>query len=274
MEHLDFLNKNLYRRYPIRQDSSLISVSDLQLPDNIFCGARFTATISQTTLFISSVSFRNGQIKLTISTPAAIVGCGACTITHDYQRLVITSLVAGFDGYVIFGLKDSILALNSTYVFTQSTARIEDSLITVFAYPVIKSIYTDRASRTGDVKLTYSNIKEVQTASQLNLSLVDKTGLYATSDRSSVFNNCLPSGIKSINGVLPNSTNNIDIYSIDPLELDLISSHSIGIKAKDITLAKLCDAAKEIPPLIKTSTYLGDIITTTKEEWKGWSQYK
>lgn len=284
MENLDFLNKNLYRRFPIRQDSTLLSTSGLQLSDDVITGGRFTVSTTTTILFISSISFNNGLVKVVISTilPSdrfVVLGCASGQITEDYQRLIFTPLDSFFSGYIIMGLKSTIDSLNSTYEFTASnysegdnSARIEDSLVTRFSYPLVSSIESSDTTKTGAIALTYSNIKETPDAALpiLNLTLIDKTGLYLTGDLSSAFDNCSNAGIKTINGVTPDANGNIDIYSIEPVELSInLITKSIGVKVKDLTLLKLCDKNNLTPPNKKQNNY-NDVLTVTEEEWRKW----
>jgi len=131
VNNLDFLNKNAYRAYPIRQGSGVTSLQGVQLPQFLITSISlsvpsYSGALSYTP-FVSQVNINNSvltvgiSLYLTYSSNTSTVGLGyfTGTITQDFQSCYFNPFPnSGADGFMTTGPLSEIAGLNATYTFT------------------------------------------------------------------------------------------------------------------------------------------------------------
>lgn len=277
MFHVDFLNKNTFRNYPIRGTASAIGQDGIQLPTALLCSAQFTVTSSYSDVFIARILVNATYLNILVG---AYIGGVLChlgvfseNITADYQRMGLTPLIAGVYGMVVVGRQDTLNEYQGTHEFTYSTAPIEDSLVTCVPSPAVSSIFHNGIGLTGDIVFQYNNIKrDLTNTSSIELAVINKESVRAVNDTSPQLGNCPNTPIGSMNGVEPDDNGNIDIYGIYPVKIT-IEAGRLGLSVPSLTRTELCAEEKRIPPSKNSSAY-GDIKTVAKPEWKSWAQYQ
>lgn len=286
MYHVDFLNKNTFRNYPLRSGGVIVSEEGITLPTALLSSIQFSVPVGYTHVFISRIYVNSNYLNILIAGKVGSVvhylGFFDGTVTEDFQQLKWSSLLDTVFGSMLIGRSASLIEYQGTHTFTEVTGRVEDSLVTVVVAPTLTSINHDGIKLTGQITFSYNNVREIANTTKLQLEVINKETIRAVNDLSSQFGNCATPPIGSINGVLPDENGNIDIFGIAPvtIEIDAMRSGISLITTPTISRSELCADIQQIPDLIKTSYYLqnigptGGTITTLVPEWLSWSWYK
>lgn len=276
MLRVDFLNKNTFRRYPLRADKSVVSTEGLSLPDDLFCAAQFTVPGWAQRLQLRRVYVREDYINILVScfngATLTYIGYFDGNVTSDFTKLTFSSLDPGIFGMLTIGRASVLKSLNGFYNFANDTAMIEDSLVTYMTPPGVLSLLLPEGPMSGRISLEYSNIQQTPNPLAIQLDVLSKESIRAKNDKSAQFGTCRVNPIGSMNTVQPDSNGNIDIYGIAPLKIH-VSAAGLRFDIVGVSRSELCAEDQRIPPLIPISTYLRDITTTTVPEWKTWPQY-
>lgn len=280
MLDVSFLNKNLYRRYPLRSSSTMVSQQGIEVPLTLIAGARISSVYGYHQLYISRLIVNGNHLNMTISntSPAETVGYFSVDITQDYQTVKLTPVKDFTAGYIVFGQQNALSVLQGANTFIYDTSALEDSIITCVQAPIIKAIMVGENRITGVVKAEYDNIKETPSAGTLTLDVIDVNSVLSRTDIGTSRLNCPTLAIGGINNVTPTTDGNIDIYGILPVIIE-ITDTGIVATTPGLGFNEICANVKNnIPPVPAVSDsakslYIGDIITATAEEWKTWPQY-
>ena len=276
MLHVDFLNKNTFRRYPLRADLSVESNEGLALPDGLFCAAQFSAPGWCKKLQIRRVYVNDNYINVLMScyngNIQTYVGYFDGVVTGDFTKLTFSALDPTIYGMLTIGRLADLKTLNGFYNFANDTAMIEDSLVTYITPPPVSALLVKDAKLTGRIGLEYVNVQQLTNPSALQLDVLSKDSIRAKNDKSAQFGSCRTNPIGSMNGVTPDPDGNIDIYGIAPVKIT-VTAEGLRVDVTGISKADLCAEDKRIPPLVPISSYLKDITKATVPEWKTWPQY-
>lgn len=276
MFHLEFLNKNTLRDYPLRGLVPVLASDGVALPTALFCSAQFSVIPGYEQVFISRIYINGNYINIAVATLVGAVmtyiGFFSDTVTEDYQSLKMTPLVNFGYGSLMIGRKDALADFQGYHTFTSDAGLIEGSLITCVPVPNLSSLVYGTTKLTGRVGFNYVNVREIANTTELQLEVINKELVKAINDQSATFGNCPTTAIGSMNGVTPDVTGNIDIYGITPVEIHFTSG-GISITVPSINRDTLCATNQQIPPLVTRSNYLQNILTTQNPEWKSWPQY-
>lgn len=281
MYHVDFLNKNTFRQYPL-QGISVTTEEGKLLPTSLFTAARFMVSAPYKELFINRVFISGGHINILVAVMdgSTLVYAGAfdAEVTKDYQAIQLSPLLPSASGVIHLGPKGVLEELQGIHTFDYANGRIEDSLVTRLVRPPVRSINVHGKRLVGNIKLQYSNIRELlprDKGSPLKLEVIARDTVAAKNDTGSLFGNCPTTPIGTMNGVSPDEAGNIDIFGISPVTVAVDpGSHKLVVSVAGISKDELCAIETRIPPLNNTSIYLADITTATLPEWKTWPQYK
>jgi hypothetical protein len=276
MLHVDFLNKNTFRRFPLRADLGVESSEGLALPDDLFCAAQFSTPGWCSKLQIRRIYVNQNYINVLIScyngNVLTYLGYFDGTLSSDFTKLTFSSLDPGVYGMLTVGRLSALSRMNGFYSFVNDTARFEDSLITYVTPPAVRALLLNGKQLTGRIGLEYSNVVQTAHPTDIQLDVLSKDSIRAKNDKSAEFGSCRTNPIGSMNTVLPDSNGNIDIYGIAPLKIN-VSATGLRFDVENVNKADLCAEDKRIPPLVPISAYLKDIVTATAPEWKTWPQY-
>ncbi len=276
MLRVDFLNKNTFRRYPLRADKSVESLEGTSLPDELFCAAQFSTPGWVERLQIRRVYVNEGYINVLVScyngANLTYVGYFDGNITSDCTKLTFSSLDPAIYGMLMIGKASAISQLHGFYTFGTDTAVFEDGLVTYLTPPVVRGLIVGGKTLSGRIGLEYSNVQQIANPTMLQLDVLSKDSIRAKNDKSAKFGSCRTNPIGSMNTVLPDSEGNIDIYGIAPLQIH-VSPGGLRFDVVGVSKHELCAEDRRIPPLIPISAYLKDITKATVPEWKTWPQY-
>ena len=277
MTHVDFLNKNTLRSYPLRADTVTTSQEGVALPTALFCAAQFSVDSKYSKVSLNRVYVDGNCVNILVSAKngdtLAYLGFFNGQVKADYQTLTFSAIDPGVYGMLVVGLQSALQEFQGIHTFGTEDMLIEDSLVTYVVLPNVKALLVDGVTVTGRIGLESSNVKEIVNSTSLQLDVVSKDSVRATNDDSAQFNSCPTNPIGLMNGVMPDPDNgNIDIYGIDPVRIR-VTPIGLAIDAPGVNKQELCAEDKRIPPLISISTYLKDVTTASIPEWKSWPQY-
>ena len=284
-QNLDFLNKNVYRKYPIWSNSDMQTVEGVQLPLGLFSSCRLSTAVDYAQLYISRIRIVGTSLSVSISeyTTSDVVGVFNGTITSNFQKLELHSFVPFISGTLTLGLTSVLSTFNGMYNLTYDNGRIEDSLIFCYARPSVHSLQHNTKSATGNITLVMANlayaIEPVDSSSSssssnvvtdFNFEASNLASIASKNDKGANFGTCDNPVILSINQVPPDGNGNIDIYAIQPIALS-VTARAITT-GTTMTLAQFCPTNTTLPPDVTQDVYNGFLETLTPE-WQNWIVY-
>lgn len=277
MLDLSFLNKNLYRRYPLRSSANGTSREGRDIPLTLFTAARFISDSTHLTIHISKIVIEDNNINVAFSSGSTLLGYINGKVTKDYQTFRMTTVARYASGYVTLGKMEALDSYQGSNTFDSTNARIEDSLVVCKSPPAVEGIKVGETVVKGMITFTYDNITEAVDAESETLTLgVENVNLIISkNDLSSKLENCPTRYISSLNDVTPDENGNIDIYGIQPVAIEITSDNDIVINTPGIDFFEICQNKKNIVPPIPANdpNDYQDVLTATKEEWKTWPDY-
>lgn len=268
--HLDFLNKNMLRKYPIRSSSNHVFTNGLELPQSLLAGLQISVPYGLHNLYISKIFANTNFLSIVIShyDSDEFVGSFSGIVTTDFSTLTLETIIPVVSGKLIVGSVDAIDLILGNNTLDKDVGRLEDSTILCYNPPGVSAITKTGTPKTGQLLLAADNIAIDETTDFL-LTVIDKSLIASNNDFTGKLDNCGLPLIRKINTVLPDSSGNIDIYGIDPITID-ISSGLVDL-ISGLTLDQVCPERVPLtPPTDNTDVYYTDILTATAPEWKGW----
>lgn len=266
---LDFNNKNQYRRYPVKQASSLTSASGYTLEDSLIVNCSITTTYGKHRIYISQIYKKNNFIRIAVSSffDNSLVGVFAGTVMTDYTSLPMLASETYASGTITIGAIKSVVSLPEFSFFEPSATELEESVIFCFEPPQVSSIMDKKNNSLRGV-VNYgvlTNIEKYSNTSskQTNFRATSPETLATIADKSSFLNNCDTPVIKNINGVVPfpkdvvSDPNDGNIYLVGVLPITFygISLNEGVIQAvtENISIDSLCSQRSKLLPPINIS---------------------
>jgi hypothetical protein len=272
---LDFLNKNMYRKYPIRATSSHVFTDSVELPQSLITSAQITTTYNHKNIYIYKIYAKNGYVSVLIRDydDDTVLGSFSGYVTGNQSALTLAPSVKNLSGAITIGDITAIAAVNGAHYLTPDDGRLEDSSIFCFTPPAVRSILNKTKIATGNITLKGGNLNLTSISHTVNISVVNRSIIMSKNDFGGSLNNCLTPVIAYINSVQPNSLGNIDVFGIDPVKISVSSGH-IVISTPDLDLNTVCPEKKKLaPPFSTDESYYTDISTTHTPEWKSWPEF-
>lgn len=275
---LDFLNKNMYRKYPLRATSTHLFTNGGALPQPLITSIQISTVFTQTDIYISKIYAKNGYVSVLLRdvSDGSALGSFSGAVTGQQQVLQLESLVNTMSGSITIGDPAAIDLINGVGYLSTADGRLEESTIFCFTPPGVTSFTHQGVSATGNIIFTGNNVAIAPISPNILLSVIDTTKILSRNDASGVYNNCRTPLIKKINTVTPDSNGNIDVYGISPIIPGATPGTGlISIDTPSLTLPDFCpDKNLLTPPLGDTTdVYYTDILTAVNPEWKGWPQF-
>lgn len=280
--HVDFLNKNTLRKYPLRATSAYTDTANKVLPLAIFSACRISTQYALSNVYIKKVYVSGDYINVTVvhrdaptsdpTSPEVVLGVFSGVITSDYQSLNLIATENYFSGFLTIGTLAAVRSVSGTFNFTFENGQIEDSLIFCYSRPGVTKLIHNSKELTGDAVFDLTNLLSTVASPDIDLTAINVTTILSIGDKDSGYGNCPNAAITRINTVSPNGSGNIDIYGITPVEIDILTG-KIKVNS-NLTAAELCSkSTKNIPPTDNSDTYYTNILTNIVPEWKTWPQY-
>lgn len=273
----DFLNKNWYRKYPLRSTSTYQTELGTQLPLNMFAGMRISTIKTACDLYISKIVIKDNYINITVTdnTNNIAIGYFDGVVDGFNSSLKFIPIQKYAAGIIVIGI---LPELNGTHILSYTNGKIEDSLITCYNPPSLTAIKHEDKEARGHITFEYDNVKQTNFV----FGVVDRSTVKSNADQGSSNLSCPTNILTGINTVQPDNDGNIDIYAIAPL-LFVFDKGKMRLTSNDITTQDICSTNTNIPPLYEINTYKGyradgdtqkNILITDTPEWKDvWVQY-
>lgn len=274
IQRLDFLNKNMYRKYPIRSTSRHIFTNGVVLPQSLITSIQVTTLYTYSKIFISQIYANNGFINITLQdlTSNLILGCFSGQITSDQQVLLFQPFCDVATGSITIGSVDAVNQLSGMNMLTSIDGRLEDSTVYCFIQPGVTTINNNGNTAVGLINLAVNNISLVENTSSIELDVIDVSQILSNNSVSALYNNCNTPLIRQINSVVPDVNGNIDVFGIAPVVVSV--SGAVTLSLGSLTLTDVCpERALLTPPNNSSDVYYDNILTTTLAEWQTWPQY-
>lgn len=282
MLHLDFLNKNLFRKYPVRAESTWTTEAGTELPLSLFTSLRLSTLATRKNVYIKFIVIKTNYVNVSLvhrddpvtnpASPEYGLGCFSGYLTSDYQDLTFTSFDGFTDGTMTVGKISDFASVIGGHQLSYTNGKIEDALIFCYVPPVVTNLLVKNQEVTGNITLSLENLTATTVNPDVSLAVTNSSIIASRGDLNSIYNNCGLPIIARINTVPPDENGNIDIWGIAPIEIHV--DYSITVDTGALGVDDICTkAVHNIPPENLTDTYYTDIMTATQMEWQSWPQY-
>lgn len=284
MASLDFLNKNMYRKYPLRSSCTMSFIDGTVLPSSLITSMQVSVPYGKHKLFVSKVFSHPDYLSLTINDYATgvAIGCFNGRVTKDFEVITLTPFLANVSGSLTTGKKEDFKKLIGTFFFrdearnqgSRDFALLEDSVIFCFTPPGVTKLTHEHKSLTGHVttKVSSSMAQTKPSSTSLRLGVTNLEAILSNNEFSGDINSCPTPIIKRINTVTPDEYGNIDIYGIVPVTIGIGTGEMNFDTA--LTITDVCPEKNKIsPPVNNSDTYYDDITTTESTEWRTWDRF-
>lgn len=274
--HLDFLNKNMYRKYPLRGAISGLFNNGVTLPQALLASAEISSTYTFSKIYISKCYINNNYINIVINdyTTDIALGVFSAYVVADLQVLPLASFLSEISGSLTIGLKSAVTSLNGTYQLDKDDGLFEDSIIFCYSPPSVSSLTANTNVAVGKINIVTNNILNTLDldTETTTLSVINPALIASNNDFTGALDNCLTPIITKINTVTPDDSGNIDIFGILPVSIS-VGSGEISLTS-DLSLDDVCPERVVLsPPDNDSDTYYADLLDTTTPEWQTWPQY-
>jgi hypothetical protein len=269
---LDFLNKNMYRKYPIRATSTHEFEDGSAFPQDVITSIQISVPYTYNKLYISKVYALNRYLSVTVNDYATdnAVGAFSAKITSKFQIIPLTPFIDQISGNLTVGSLDGIDKINGAHFLSKDNGLLEASTIFPFTPPAVTKLIHGEVEMTGHINLVTENITAAALDSvTISLSIINEALIASNNDFHGSLDNCATPLIKRINTVEPDEDGNIDIYGILPVTVEVETGEVELIP--NLTLDEVCpERTKIYPPENNSDEYYTDILTATEPEWKTW----
>ena len=270
---LSFYNKNMFRQYPLISSSTELFTNGTAVSQKLLAGLSVTTQYGNHDVYVSNITCKNNAVSASVvdNITGVMLGSFQAALTKSYQEVVMVPNVPYASGFCVFGEMFDLVNLTGSYNLNYAAGRIEPSCVFCVQLPTVSGITYNGNTATGNTSFLFTNIKETISSNTLNLSVVDISKILGDIQNSTY--SCGTPIITNINGVTPDSSGNITLYSISPITLVVDTVHNtLTLGTIDTyTLEVACPAlAQTIPPTNNTDTYYGDILVTENPEYSTW----
>jgi hypothetical protein len=270
IDSLDWSSLNALRRYPLREDTSALSVDEnFSIPDTLIVDFTLCATSDVTARFyISKVFNKITSVTIEVSDQlGAVVGTAeidAVSHTEDQDYyLTITNTYVGANGKITIG---SLTDLNhqpaGAFIFDFASTEFEPRTIVPGLHGIDRIQFIDSVngvnSLSGNVVLSSrSNLLFTYRDNEVIWDAGDNLGL----NKDCAVKNC----VKSINGVVPNPlTGDIGLLGINCI--NVFSSQQYTLNFED-TCCTPCSGCNDLEELTTRLTSLENKFLTLKDSY-------
>lgn len=285
MSNFDFLNKNMYRKYPLRSEVTLVSTSGVEIPQDLITSVQISTIYNKHKLFISKIYVDEGFMSVTINdyTDGSSVGSFNGKVGSDFSVLTLSSTLSYVSGQLTTGKKESLKKLQKGVYFlrdelndlgSRDNGLLEDSTIFVYTPPVVSKIKNRTKSLAGKITTSKGDNINIKSLSldEIKLEVTNVESVLSNNEFTAGLDNCPTPIIKKINSVYPDVNGNIDVYGIMPIVIN-VETGELAL-ASGLDLLDVCPEKKKIaPPVDLSDSYYTDILTATSPEWKLWPDF-
>lgn len=274
MNTLDFLNKNMYRKYPLQDTCDMLFEDGTKLPQGIITSIQLSTKYGYHSISLHKVSISENYVSVSLYCNSAPIGCFAGVVTSDFATI---PFISGSDysfisGSLTIGRKETLTECLGTHVFGAGAAMIEDSVIFCFTPPPVKSISHDGKRTTGRITTSVGSSLTQTLTDNIDLSVRNVANITSNNEYSGTIADCPTPIITKINTVSPDENGNIDIYGIVPVVINVETGELEFLNP--LTLPDVCPEKNKIsPPVNNSDDYYGDILELGITEWRTWDRF-
>lgn len=171
IHHLEWLNRNALRAFPLRDQARASSISDWALPTELLVDAFITVPADSVGIYLSSVcltprlltvAFSIAETGVTVATATAVRG-----VTSPWERVHVQPAQDGVGGYVAFGpvlthWPDEL----GHHRFDPSNLLVERAILPIGDFPITSlKARLATAALTGQVELRGSGSMQIAVTS-------------------------------------------------------------------------------------------------------------
>ena len=281
---LPFNNKNQFRKFPLKQTATLLSLEGLQIPDDLIVNASITTVYSKHRIHIKQIFSKGALLRVTIASyqenenTDVTLGVFSGIVTENFTTIKLTPFVRNVSGNITIGSVESLKNIEGVFNFTNSTASFEESTLFCYTPPAVSSI-RDRRNKELRGIVNFGVLTNISKTTSNTLKTSKFTALtpesvFNLSDTSSSLGNCPCTIIQKINGISPfpvgqaepENDGNVYIAGILPIvfygvpgaEEDTFVPGKIGVSSGEITLDKLCTQKHKLLPPVDISGFTVD----------------
>ena len=135
---MNFLNKNIYRRYPVRATSSLNDPLAGTLPDSVITDCKLTTTVGDAEVYLQQVTLSGNYITVTVASTQRTLGVFRATVTQDYQTVSLEPFIAEAAGTLTLGLASTFNFPETHLNFEPAASQLEACTVFCFTPPGVK----------------------------------------------------------------------------------------------------------------------------------------
>ena len=212
---LDFLNKNQFRKYPFKADSTLTADNGYSIKSGLVVALGITTalgvayTIDRPNIFLSQIFVKSGYVTFTISSLQSsgsilCLGSFSGTPTSNFYNLPFTPYQKYVSGNLMVGDISILSEMDGTYSFSPDSSKLEESTIFYYIVPRVTSLTTRVSKLTGNIKFgTLTNVIKNISGNTIQLGTTSNLNIASLADKSAEFNNCDTPVIRYVDGAVP-----------------------------------------------------------------------
>lgn len=262
---LSYSNKNQYRSYPLKQESSFCSLDGITLPQDFIVDCSITTTYGRHKIYIKQISRHENILDVAIADTLndVVLGVFSGEVLENFTTLNLVPLEKYVSGQMTIGSVNSMIEIDKILNFSSGATELEESTIFCYLVPAVHSISDQFKNKlTGHV--AFGNLVNLTKTTDNSTSTTKLTASYPETvvnkaDKSSRLGNCQNPVIKNINGITPlpvgegDGTNDGNIYlvGIKPVVFYGASDDaegSLAVSTPGVTLDSLCASRHKLLP--------------------------
>jgi hypothetical protein len=281
-------NKNQYRKFPFKQNSTCTAEDGFILSDKIIVNCSITSIFGLHNLFIKQIFYKDNiaRIALASKTTNAALGIFEGEVFQDFTTLTFTPFLRFISGTLTIGSFEELSKIPRTLYFSESATEIEESTIFCYTRPGVTSVRDKKENEIrGNVNYgTLVNLTRSKPSSQnTHFKVTNPQAVFNLADKSTRLGNCRNPVIKNINGVVPYPTlfdtgtsadinnGNIYIFGVLPIAFygidlgnNLFEEGTVNLSTENITLDTLCTERNKIIPPTPEKLFFTSIVNLDK----------
>ena len=227
MLHLDFLNKNTFRKFPIRGDASMRSSSGNVIPVDLISSLRISTPKKYLGVYFNKIFCKKNFVSFSLAGRVSEnsawedIGSFFGVVTSDYQLFTLESWT-NCSGFLTTGRITALSKFDGVNFFEPVASRVEDSLVFWFTPPTVTKIRDlNKDEAYGRITVTYDNITQTKppATNSLALQVSDRLLTLRPGDIQPSLIQCDNPLITKINTVFPDAAGNIQVIGIEPVRI-------------------------------------------------------
>jgi hypothetical protein len=288
--NLDFLNKNQFRCFPFKAESSSRADDGRRVENSLIAACTITTTIDRLKVHVSQIYVENSNITITISAKQnnryISLGYFYAENPQSFQSLTFYPFERFVGGQLVLGSSDTLHSMAGGYFFNAEALALEESNIYYYTPPAVRSLTQLKKELRGNVVFgTLTNLAKTKQGNVISLSVLQNTSLASLADFASKFNNCRTPLIFSVSGAKPqydtghsSHEGNMYLVGIKPVIFyGVMGNGALEVQTKTydggtLNLNTLCTARNKVLPPVDP-VYLVDRNVGTSFEFIGKKNY-